>query len=122
MKLVEVIRTDRVAPRVLATGFAFAKRLKKVPVLSGVCEGFIGNRILTAWRRQCDFMLEDGALPHEIDAAMKDFGLPMGIYEMQDMAGLDQAAGDDAVKEPVGKTRPMGTVVVGRPPEINVHP
>lgn len=89
MKLVEVIRPDRASERALATGFAFARRLKKVPVLSGVCEGFIGNRILTAYRRQCDAMLEEGALPQEIDAAMKAFGLPMGVYAMQDMAGLD---------------------------------
>ena len=89
MRLVEVIKTERAAPEIVATGFALAKRLGKVAVLSGVCEGFIGNRILSAYRAQCDYMLEDGAVPAEIDAAMRNFGLPMGIFEMQDMAGLD---------------------------------
>ncbi|MGH6932993.1 MAG: 3-hydroxyacyl-CoA dehydrogenase NAD-binding domain-containing protein [Dongiaceae bacterium] len=89
MKLLEVIRTDIVAPDVLASGFAFAGRLGKIAVLAGVCDGFIGNRIMSAYRRECEFMLEDGALPHEIDAAMTDFGFPMGLFAMQDLAGLD---------------------------------
>ena len=89
MKLLEIVRTDVVAPEVLATGFSFAARLGKIAVLSGVCDGFIGNRIMSAYRRECEFMLEDGALPHEIDAAMTDFGFAMGIFAMQDLAGLD---------------------------------
>lgn len=89
MKLLEVIRTDIVAPDVLATGFAFAGRLGKIAVLAGVCDGFIGNRMMSAYRRECEFMLEDGALPHEVDAAMTGFGFPMGLFAMQDLAGLD---------------------------------
>lgn len=89
VKLLEIIRTDRVAPDVLATGFVLAKKLRKIAVPAGVCDGFIGNRIMSAYRRQCDFMLEDGALPQQIDAAMVDFGFPMGLFAMQDMAGLD---------------------------------
>lgn len=89
MKLVEVIKTDAVSPQTLATGFALAKRLKKVPVLAGVCDGFIGNRILANYRKQCDYMLEDGASPQDIDTAMRNFGMAMGPFEMQDMAGLD---------------------------------
>ena len=89
MKLVEVIKTDTVSPEVLATGFALAKILRKTPVLSGVCDGFIGNRILASYRKQCDYMLEDGAAPQDIDAAMRNFGMAMGPFEMQDMAGLD---------------------------------
>ena len=89
MKLLEVIRTDIVAPDVLATGFAFAGRLGKIPVPAGVCDGFIGNRIMSAYRRQCEFMLEDGALPQEIDAAMTGFGFPMGLFAVQDLSGLD---------------------------------
>jgi 3-hydroxyacyl-CoA dehydrogenase len=58
-------------------------------VVSGVGEGFIGNRLFTAYRRECDFMLEDGALPHEIDAAMETFGFAMGPYAVNDMTGLD---------------------------------
>ncbi|MEE9333320.1 MAG: 3-hydroxyacyl-CoA dehydrogenase NAD-binding domain-containing protein [Granulosicoccaceae bacterium] len=89
MKLLEVIRTDVVAPDVLATALAFAKRTGKIAVPSGNCKGFIGNRIMSAYRRTSEYLIEDGALPHEIDSAMKNFGFPMGIFEMQDLAGLD---------------------------------
>lgn len=91
MKLLEVVRTDGVSDRALATAGALAKRLRKTPVVAGVCDGFIGNRIMSAYRRECDFMLEEGALPWQIDAAMRGFGFAMGIYAVQDMAGLDVA-------------------------------
>lgn len=89
MKLLEIVRPDGVADNVLATGFALGKMLRKIAVPAGVCDGFIGNRILTAYRRECDYMVEDGAAPQEVDAAMKAYGFPMGIFAMQDMAGLD---------------------------------
>ncbi len=91
MKLLELVIPEGAAPRSIATGAALGKRLRKITVPAGVCDGFIGNRIMSTYRRACDYMLEDGALPHEIDAAMRDFGFPMGIFEMQDMAGLDIA-------------------------------
>jgi 3-hydroxyacyl-CoA dehydrogenase len=91
MKLLEVVRAERTGDRALATGAALAKRLRKIAVVSGVCDGFIGNRIMAAYRRDCEFMLEEGAQPHEIDAAMRDFGFAMGIFEVQDMSGLDIA-------------------------------
>jgi 3-hydroxyacyl-CoA dehydrogenase len=89
MRLVEVVRTSSTSQGTLATGLSVLKRLGKLGVVTGVCEGFIGNRLFTAYRRECDFMLEEGALPHEIDAAMEAFGLPMGPYAVNDMAGLD---------------------------------
>ncbi|EJN02169.1 3-hydroxyacyl-CoA dehydrogenase NAD-binding domain-containing protein [Phyllobacterium sp. YR531] len=89
MRLVEVVKTKEIAPDVLATGLAVAKRLGKLGIVSGVCEGFIGNRLFTAYREQCDFMLEDGALPHEIDNAVEAYGFPMGPYAVTDLAGLD---------------------------------
>lgn len=89
MRLVEVVRTAKIAPDVLATGLAVVKKLGKLGVVSGVCEGFIGNRIFTAYRRECDFMLEDGALPQDIDAALEGYGFPMGLYAVNDMAGLE---------------------------------
>lgn len=89
MRLVEVIRTGSVSNDVLATGLGVVKRLGKLGVASGVCEGFIGNRLFTAYRRECDFMLEDGALPHEIDAALEAYGFAMGPYAVNDLAGLD---------------------------------
>lgn len=89
MKLLEIVRPHGLADDVLATGFALGKMLRKISVPAGVCDGFIGNRILTAYRRECDYMVEDGAAPEEVDAAMKAYGFPMGIFAMQDMAGLD---------------------------------
>lgn len=91
MKLVEVVRAARSSPETIATGLAIARKLKKIAVVTGVCEGFIGNRILAKFRAQCEFMLEEGALPREIDAAMEGFGLAMGPFAVQDLAGLDIA-------------------------------
>jgi 3-hydroxyacyl-CoA dehydrogenase len=89
MKLLELIVTRDAAPDVLATGLALGKRLRKITVPARVCDGFIGNRIMARYRREADYMLEDGALPAEIDAAMRDFGFPMGVFQMADLAGLD---------------------------------
>ena len=91
MKLLEIVRGRRTGTEVLATAFALGRKLGKVAVVSGVCEGFIGNRILAKYRDQCAFMLEEGALPHEIDAAMEAFGMAMGPFAVQDLAGLDIA-------------------------------
>jgi 3-hydroxyacyl-CoA dehydrogenase len=92
MKLLEVVPTAQTAPEVVATGFALARRLGKVPVLSGICDGFIGNRILKIYRTTAERLLLTGVLPDEIDQAMRDFGLPMGPFQMQDLAGLDIGA------------------------------
>jgi 3-hydroxyacyl-CoA dehydrogenase len=91
MRLLEVVRTARATPDVLATALAVAKKLRKLAVVTGVCEGFIGNRILATYRRQCEYMLEDGALPQEIDAAFEGYGLPMGPFAANDLSGLDIA-------------------------------
>lgn len=91
MRLVEVVDCAGTSPEVLATVLAFVKRLGKLPVVCGVTEGFIGNRIFSAYRREAEFMLEDGALPHDIDAALEAYGFPMGIFAVNDMAGLEIA-------------------------------
>ncbi|MGF9694241.1 3-hydroxyacyl-CoA dehydrogenase NAD-binding domain-containing protein [Rhizobium sp. 0TCS1.26] len=91
MRLLEVVRCAATAPDVLATGLAVAKALRKLAVVTGVTEGFIGNRIFSAYRREAEFLLEDGALPHEIDAALEDYGFPMGLFAVYDMAGLEIA-------------------------------
>ncbi len=88
MKLLEIINTPDTSGEVLATAFAFAKKLRKIGALSGICDGFIGNRMLAAYRRQSDYLLADGATPQQIDSAIRDFGLPMGPYELQDLTGL----------------------------------
>jgi 3-hydroxyacyl-CoA dehydrogenase len=91
MRLVEVVRCEKTAPDVLATGIAVAKKLGKLPVTSGVAEGFIGNSIFSAYRREAEFLLEDGALPQEIDAAMEFYGFAMGPFAVFDLAGLEIA-------------------------------
>jgi 3-hydroxyacyl-CoA dehydrogenase len=91
MRLVEVVDCARTAPEVLASALAFVKRLGKLAVVCGVTEGFVGNRIFSAYRREAEFMLEDGALPQEIDAALEGYGFPMGIFAVNDMAGLEIA-------------------------------
>ena len=91
MKLLEIVKTPHTSAEVLATGFALGKRLRKISVLSGICDGFIGNRILAAYRRAADYLLADGALPYQVDAAMRKMGVPMGPYEMQDLTGLQIA-------------------------------
>ena len=91
MRLLEVVNCARTAPEVLATALGFAKRLGKLAVVCGVTEGFIGNRVFSAYRREAEFMVEDGALPHEIDAALESFGFPMGFFAVYDMAGLEIA-------------------------------
>ena len=89
MKLLEIVVPDGAALDAVATGFALAKRLGKLGVWAGNREGFIGNRILSSYRRAADHMVEDGASPWEVDAAFRDLGFPMGVFAMQDLAGLD---------------------------------
>ncbi len=91
MKLVEVVRASNTSDAALASAFGFASALRKTPVLAGICDGFIGNRILAAYRRAAEYLLADGALPHEVDAAMRAFGMAMGPFEAQDQAGLQIA-------------------------------
>ncbi|WP_432345171.1 3-hydroxyacyl-CoA dehydrogenase NAD-binding domain-containing protein [Shinella yambaruensis] len=92
MKLLEIVPTEATAPEVLATGFALARLLGKIPVRAGICDGFIGNRILKVTRAQAERLLLSGATPAAVDAAMRAFGLPMGPFEAQDLGGLDIAA------------------------------
>jgi len=91
MKLLEVVRGKDTRPEVLATGMVLGKRLRKLPVLAGNQFGFIGNRIYNAYRNQCEFMLEDGAWPEEVDASLKQFGMAMGPFAVADLSGLDIA-------------------------------
>ncbi|GAB1578786.1 3-hydroxyacyl-CoA dehydrogenase NAD-binding domain-containing protein [Bordetella petrii] len=89
MKLLEVVVGGRSAPDTVATGFELARRLRKVPVRAGVCDGFIANRILAVHRQAAELMMEDGASPYQIDDAVRAFGYPMGPYQMTDLAGGD---------------------------------
>ena len=89
MRLLEIVVPDKVSNDVVATGFHLAKMMKKIPVRAGVCDGFIGNRILDKYGDCAFHMMEDGATPYEIDKAIYDFGYPMGPFQMFDLAGGD---------------------------------
>ncbi len=91
MKLLEVVRGAQTAPDVLATGMALGRTLRKMPVLCGNAFGFIGNRIYNAYRKQCEFMLEDGAWPEDVDNALTGMGFAMGPFAVADLSGLDIA-------------------------------
>ncbi len=89
MKLLEVIRAEKTSKKVLATVMALAKRLGKVPVVSGVCPGFIGNRILRQRGVQALKLIFEGSMPWDVDRVIFDFGFPMGPFAMIDLAGVD---------------------------------
>ncbi len=89
MRLLEIVVADKTLADVAATGFALAKKLKKVGVRAGVCDGFIGNRILERYLSLASYMVEDGTSPYDIDKAVLEFGYPMGPNQMGDLAGLD---------------------------------
>lgn len=92
MKLLEIVPTSSTSTDVLAAGFALAGKLRKIPVQAGICDGFVGNRILKVTRMQAEKLLLAGYSPSDVDAAMRAFGMPMGPFEAQDMGGLDIAA------------------------------
>ena len=89
MKLLEVVRGAKTADDVLATAMAIAKKIKKVAVVAGVCDGFIGNRMLRPRQQEAQKLLMEGATPQQIDKVHVDFGMPMGPFQMSDLAGLD---------------------------------
>ncbi len=89
MKLLEVVRGAETSKSVLATTMAVAKRIKKTAVVAGVCDGFIGNRMIEQYIRQATFMLDEGASPEQIDKAIEKFGFAMGPFRMSDLAGND---------------------------------
>jgi 3-hydroxyacyl-CoA dehydrogenase len=89
MKLLEVVRGEKTAKDVLATVMALARKIKKTAVVSGVCDGFIGNRMIEQYSRQAGFLLEEGATPQQVDKAIEKFGFAMGPFRMGDLAGND---------------------------------
>lgn len=89
MKLVEVIRGAKTSDETLASAMALAKKMRKVPVVSGVCDGFIGNRMIEQYLRQAQFLVEEGATPAQVDRALEGFGMAMGPFRMLDIVGND---------------------------------
>ncbi|MGB3448237.1 MAG: 3-hydroxyacyl-CoA dehydrogenase NAD-binding domain-containing protein [Xanthobacteraceae bacterium] len=105
MKLCEIVRAEKTAPDALMTAVAIAKRIAKVPAVVGVCDGFVGNRMLAQRGKQGEKLLYDGALPQQIDGVVTKFGLPMGPFSMGDLAGLDigwRSRQDRGIKSPIG--------------------
>lgn len=89
MKLMENVRAEATSAETIASVMRLSKKLGKVGVLVGVCDGFVGNRMYHSYTRQAAFLLEEGALPQQVDAAIYDFGFPMGPFAVGDLAGLD---------------------------------
>jgi 3-hydroxyacyl-CoA dehydrogenase len=89
MRLLEVVRGAATAPDVLATALRLGKVLRKVAVVSGVCDGFIGNRMLEAYARQAAYLIEEGATPQQVDRAIETFGMAMGPFRVGDLVGND---------------------------------
>ncbi|WP_295533253.1 3-hydroxyacyl-CoA dehydrogenase NAD-binding domain-containing protein [uncultured Thioclava sp.] len=115
MKLLEIVPLPDTAPDVLATGFALAKQLNKIPVRAGICEGFIGNRILKRYRAEAETLVRRGVPIAQVDAAMRGYGFRMGPFEAQDLGGLDiaylQREGARAAGQDVPET--LGDILVG---------
>ena len=120
MKLLEVVRGDKTADDTLATVMALSKRIRKVAVVSGVCYGFIGNRMLGGYFREAQLCLVEGALPESVDAAMYDWGMAMGPISVADLAGLDvgykarQALSADEIGDARAHRVPDALVDMGR--------
>ncbi len=89
MRLLEIVRGAKTAKDVLATAMQLAKKIGKVAVISGVCDGFIGNRMVARYGAAAHDLIMAGALPQQVDAALQDFGMAMGPFRMSDLAGLD---------------------------------
>lgn len=120
MKLLEVVRGDKTADDVLATCMKLAKQIRKVPVVSGVCYGFIGNRMLQPYGQQSQLLLLEGATPEQVDGAMENWGMAMGPLRVFDLAGLDvgykarQALSDEQKGDPATYRVPDLLVEAGR--------
>jgi 3-hydroxyacyl-CoA dehydrogenase len=89
MRLLEVVRGEKSAPDVIQTAMNAGRVAGKLPVLVGVCDGFVGNRMLSCYSRESEFLLEEGATPSQVDGVLRDFGLAMGRFQVADLAGLD---------------------------------
>jgi 3-hydroxyacyl-CoA dehydrogenase len=112
MKLLEIVRGAKTSPDTIAKALAFAKQVKKVGVVAGNCDGFIGNRMLHQYTREAGFLLEEGAAPERVDRVIRDFGFPMGPFAMGDLAGLDVGwrirRARNAISPPKGRYSKIG--------------
>src|SRR5262249_43940830 len=91
MRLLEIVRGAKTNSEVIAGALALAKQLRKVGVVVGNCRGFVGNRMMLPYMREAQFLVEEGATPSQVDQALYDFGMAMGIFAVDDMGGIDLA-------------------------------
>jgi 3-hydroxyacyl-CoA dehydrogenase len=105
MRLLEVVRGAKTAPQILATAMAVGKKIGKVGVVAGVCDGFIGNRMLSARQEQANKLILEGAKPADVDRVLVEFGFPMGPFQMADLAGLDIGWSADTSKSETVRDR-----------------
>jgi len=103
MTLLEVVRAEKTSKDIIATVLDLSKKLGKTGVVVGVCDGFVGNRMLAPYFRQCDFLVEEGALPQDVDRVIETFGFRMGPFRVYDLAGLDISW---AIEKRRAETRP----------------
>ena len=89
MRMLEIVRAEKTAPEILATALKLGKRINKVGAVAGVCYGFIGNRMLRGYSHEANMLVLEGAAPEQVDNVLYNFGMPMGVIAMGDMAGLD---------------------------------
>ena len=105
MRLVEIVRGKATSKEVVATALALAKKLSKVGVVVGNCRGFVGNRMMLPYMREAQFLVEEGATPEQVDRALTNFGMAMGIFAVDDMGGIDVAVARAAGIQAFGKAR-----------------
>ena len=118
MKLLEVVRGAKTAPDVLVTVMGLSKKIKKVAVVAGVCHGFIGNRMLMPRQVEATKLLLEGATPEQIDKVHVEFGMPMGPFQMADLAGVDIGWHRDPtrienIRDALAARRPLGPEKAG---------
>jgi 3-hydroxyacyl-CoA dehydrogenase len=106
MRLVEVVRGAKTSPEVLVSAMAVIKAIRKIGVLAGNCDGFVGNRMLAGYRRESELLVLEGASPQQVDQALVDFGMSMGPHAMGDMAGLDVGAASRKRRRAEGRLPP----------------
>jgi 3-hydroxyacyl-CoA dehydrogenase len=121
MRLLENVRGEKTADDVIATVMALSKRIGKIGALVGVCDGFVGNRMLHARGRESNFLVEEGASPEQVDKVLYDFGFPMGPFTMGDMAGLDVGYKVREERRKAGKSEKRDSVWVDKIVELGRH-
>src|SRR5690606_26314498 len=121
MRLLENVRGKQTADDVIATVMNLSRRIGKIGVLVGVCDGFVGNRMLHQRTREAMFLVEEGARPEQVDKVLYDFGFPMGPFAMADMAGLDVGYRVRQERRKAGKVEPRESLWIDRIVEMGRH-